>query len=105
MKNSILFKWGAINAFGVFVYVFLLTSFISQASNLFGAVDQKIVTPMAALMLFIFSALVTGGLVLGRPIMLFLDGHRKDSVKLLFFTGTCLFIFMSLTFVTLLVIK
>jgi hypothetical protein len=105
MKNSIISKWAVINAFGVFIYVFLLTSFISQASNWFGKTDQNIITPMAALMLFVFSALVTGGLVLGRPIMLFLDGHRKDSVKLLFFTGAYLFIFMFLTFITLLIIK
>lgn len=105
MKNSILAKWGALNAFGVFIYVFLLTSFISQANNWFGKEDKDIVTPMAALMLFVFSALVTGGLVLGRPIMLFLDGHRKESVKLLFFTGACLFVFMSLTFLTLLLMK
>ena len=105
MKNSILAKWGAIYAFGVLVYIFLLASFFSKANDLFGKADHSIVSPMAALMLLVFSALVTGGLVLGKPIMLYLDGQKKDGVKLLFFTGGSMFIFMSLIFIILLMMK
>jgi len=105
MKNLTLIKRGVANSFGVFVYVFLLATFFNQASNWFGEADKNIVTPVAALMLFIFSALVTGGLVLGKPIMLYLDGQKKEAVKLLFFTGIGLFIFMLLTFLVLLILK
>lgn len=105
MKNSNLIKWGAINSFGVLVYVFLLANFFSRANDLFGKEDHSIVSPMAALMLFIFSALVTGGLVLGKPIMFYLDGHKKEGVKLLFFTGASIFVFMSLIFIVLLIMK
>jgi len=105
MEKSTLVKRGVTNAFGVFVYVFLLATFFSRASSWFGEADKNIVTPVAALMLFIFSALVTGGLVLGKPIMLYLDGQKKEAIKLLFFTGLGLFIFMLLTFITLLILK
>lgn len=105
MKNSKLIKWGGVHAFGVLIYVFLLSTFMNQANSWFGAEDQDVVTPVAVLMLFIFSALITGGLVLGKPVMLYLDGKKKEGIKLLFFTGVSLFIFMVLTFLLLLIIK
>lgn len=105
MKNQTLVKWGVTHAFGVFIYIFLIAVFMNRASSWFGEADKNIVTPMAALMLFIFSALATGGLVLGKPIMLYLDGQKKEAVKLLFFTGVGLFIFMFLTFLVLLLMR
>lgn len=105
MKNSNLIKRGLADALGVVVYVSLLATFMSQASNWFGEADKKIITPVAALMLFIFSALVTGWLVLGKPLMLYIDGQKKESVKLLFFTGIGLFVFTSLAFAILLIMK
>jgi hypothetical protein len=105
MKNSTLIKWGVAHAFGVLVYVFLLAVFFDQANSWFGQADKKIITPVAGIMLFLFSALVTGGLVLGKPVMLYLDGHKKEGVKLLFFTGIGLFVFMALAFTVLLIMK
>ena len=105
MKNSILARWGATHAFGVLTYVFLLAAFFNKASDWFGKVDQKIITPVAALMLFVFSALVVGGLVLGKPLTLYLDGYKKEGVKLLFFTGISLFIFIILVFAVLFLMK
>lgn len=105
MKNQTLAKWGITHAFGVLVYTSLVAFFMSNASKWFGEADQEIATPVAALMLFVFSALVTSGLVLGKPIMLYLDGHKKEAVKLLFFTGLGLFIFMFLAFIVMLIMK
>lgn len=42
--------------------------------------------PVAMLLLFIVSAAVAGGLVLGRPALLYLDGNKKDAVKLFVYT-------------------
>ena len=42
------------------------------------------------LMLFVFSALLTGYLVLGKPIMMYVDGQKKEAVRLLFYTGAVL---------------
>ena len=98
MKNLTLIKRGAIHAFGVLFYAFLLAIFFNYANDWFGKADQKIITPVAALMLFVFSALLTGGLVLGKPITLYIDGYKKEGVKLLFFTGVSLFIFTIIVF-------
>jgi len=105
MKNSTLAKWGVMNAFGVLIYIFLLATFFTHANGWFGENDQKIITPVAALLLFVFSALITGGLVLGKPLMLYFDGYKKEGVKLLFFTGIGLFVFMALVFAILLIMK
>jgi hypothetical protein len=105
VKNSILARWGITHALGVLAYIFLLVIFFNQANDWFGKTDQKIITPVAALMLFVFSALVTGGLVLGKPFMLYLDGRKKEGVKLLFFTGISMFVLMSLVFIVLLIMK
>ena len=105
MKNSTLAKWGATHALGVFVYILLLATFFSYASDWFGKADQKIITPVAALMLFVFSALVTGGLVLVKPLTLYFDGQKKDGLRLLFFTGLSIFVFMLIVFAILLIMK
>jgi len=105
MNNKQIIKKGIINSLGVLVYIFLLSSFMSQANNWFGTTDQDIVTPVAVLMLFIFSALVTGGLVLGNPLALYLDGKKKEAIKLLFITGASLFVLMVIVFVVLLLLK
>ncbi len=105
MKNSRLARWGATHALGVLVYVFLIAMFMKNANNWFGVKDNDILSPIAFLLLFMFSALVTGGLVLGKPIMLYLDGQKKEGVKLLFFTGVSLFILMLLVFAVLMIVK
>lgn len=101
MKNSSLFIRGMLQAGGVLVYVLLLTTFFSQANRWFGETDRDIFSPAAAMMMFVFSALVTGGLVLAKPLMMYIDGQKKEGLKLLFFTGLGLFIFTLLTFLIL----
>jgi hypothetical protein len=56
-------------------------------------------------MLFIFSALLTGSLVLARPIMLYIDGQKKDAIKLFLFTGLSIFILTIIAFSALMIIK
>ena len=105
MKNLSLFWRGMLHSLGVFIYVLLFATFIDKANAWFGTVDKSIITPAAALMMFVFSALVTGGLVLGGPIMLYLDGKKKEGVGLLIFTGLGLFIFTVLVFSILFIIR
>jgi len=105
MTNSSLFKRGMLHAFAVLVYVFLLVFFISNISKWFGANDQGIIAPIAALMLFVLSALVTGGLVLAKPIMLYIDKQKKEALKLLFFTGLGIFILLIVIFLILLILN
>lgn len=38
------------------------------------------IAPMAALSLFVLSAAIMGWLFLGRPAMLYLDGHKREAI-------------------------
>jgi hypothetical protein len=105
MENKKLIKLGIINALGTALYVFLLALFFSQANKIFGAEDNELLAPVVALLLFIVSALVTGGLVLGRPILMYWDGLKKEAVKLLVYTGLSLFVILLLVGTLLVVLK
>lgn len=94
MKNSNLIKLAALNSIGVAIYVFFVSFILNNAEKVFGQTDDNLIAPVVFLLLFVCSALVTGGLILGRPIMMYLDGAKKDSVKLLVATGACLFILL-----------
>lgn len=101
MKNNKLALWAAIHALGVVVYVALVVTLISNVEHLFSDSMPGILGPIAMLTLFVFSALLTGGLVLGKPIMLYLDGMKKEAVRMLFYTGAWLFTFMAIIFIVL----
>lgn len=94
MKNSNLIKLAALNAIGVAIYVFFISFLLNNAEKVFGSKDDNLIAPVVFILTFVCSALVTGGLVLGKPIMMYLDGEKKDSVKLLVATGACLFILL-----------
>ncbi len=105
MKNSTLARWGATHALGVLTYIFLVAVFMKNANTWFGSKDHDLFSPIAFLLLFMCSALITGGLVLGKPIMLYLDGQKREGIKLLFFTGASLFVLMLIVFTVLIILK
>ncbi len=104
MKNSKLIMLAILNSLGVGVYVFLVSLIMNHGSKIFGEKDTA-VTPVAVLLLFVLSALVTSGLVLGRPIMLYLDGQKKEGVKLLVYTGLSLFVLLILVLLTMMLMR
>ncbi|HPT08605.1 MAG TPA: hypothetical protein PLE28_02840 [bacterium] len=105
MKNSKLIKWGILHSLGVLTYIALLAIFMDNASSWFGGEDKEIITPIIVLLLFVFSALVTGALVLAKPIMLYVDGHKKEGIKLLSYTGLSIFVLILLSSLVLLISK
>ena len=93
-----------LNSLGVLAYISLLVTFMNNAQRIFGKNDNAM-TGVVALMIFILSALITGSLVLGRPIMLYLDGKKSEAVKLLFYTMASLFVLLLLAIGGLLLLK
>ena len=87
-----------------FSYVVAVGLFMSNASNIFGQEDTAF-TPVAALMLLVFSAAFTGILVVGQPLMLYIDGKKKDALSLLSYTMACLLALTLLTFISLYLFK
>lgn len=84
-----------LNSLGVLIYVSLVALFMDNAQKIFGKNDNFI-TGVIVLLIFILSALVTGSLVLGRPILFYLDGKKSEAVKLLFWTIISLAIILTL---------
>ena len=94
-ENKKLVYPSILNSLGVLAYVSLVALFMNNAQKIFGKNDN-IITGVIFLMIFILSALITGSLVLGRPILLYLDGKKVEGVKLLFYTIISLFVILAL---------
>lgn len=85
MKNSKLLFWAIVDSLGVFVYASLVAFIMFNGEKLFGKVND-FTGPLAILLLFVISAVITGTLFLGRPIYLYLNDFKKEGVKLFFYT-------------------
>lgn len=99
MKNSKLILWALADALGIFVYVGLVALFMTHAGQYFGQ-DDKFIDPIIFLLLFVVSAATTSGLFFGRPIYLYLEGLKKEGIKLLLYTLGFLIILLLLTLLT-----
>lgn len=86
------------NALGTGLYITLIACLFSVLERVFSGPDTPIITPIVMLMLFVFSALVTSGLMLGRPLMWYLDGKKKEAVALLIYTAGIFFILLLIAF-------
>jgi len=94
MKKMNLYWQGLINAALAGGYVSLVALFISFAPKVFGEQDGGILGFSVFLMTFVISAAIMGTLVLGKPAMLYMDGHKKDALKLFGITLGWMFIFV-----------
>ena len=64
----------------VVAYVSLVVWIMNNGEHWFKQ-EQTILGPIAILLLFVFSAAVAGSLVLGRPVMMYLDGQKKEALN------------------------
>jgi hypothetical protein len=98
MKNPIV-MFAGINALGTALYVALVSSFIFYASDILGeGTEDTVLIPIAMLLLFVLSASITSFLVLGKPILWYLDGKKKEAVALLMATLGFLFLLTLIAF-------
>jgi hypothetical protein len=86
-----------LNALGTVAYVSLISLVMSQGSKIFGEKDTA-VTPIAALTLFVLSAAVTGGLVVGKPLLMYIENQKTEAVKLFIYTLCWLGLFAIILF-------
>jgi hypothetical protein len=104
MKKSKIVLWSFLHSLGVLIYILAIAFFINHASQWFGKED-KFLTPVAALMLFVLSAATTGSLVLAKPILLYLDGQKSDSIKFFLWTLGWMLILTVFAFLGLLLLR
>ena len=69
------------------VYVAVVAVIFSHADRVSGPLHPGIFGPLAFLLLFVLSALLTGTIVLLPPARLYLDGHKAEGVRLLLYTA------------------
>jgi hypothetical protein len=84
MKKQYILK-SLINALGVLVYISGVALVMFNMEHAFDN-EPSFLVPVLMLLLFVTSAAITGSLILGKPVMLYLDNQKKES-----------FIFLSLT--------
>jgi len=82
-------------AAGVFVYNLLLIVFMNGMED-FLTSDDQLIAPFIFLTLFVVSAAITGALVLGKPILLYLDKKRSEAIKLFIMSLAWLLIFVAI---------
>lgn len=97
-------KQALINSISTAVYIILVVSFIFSLQK-FQILEGTVFIPIAMLLLFVSSAGITGTLVLGKPIMLYLDGKKKEAVSLLGYTLGILLTMTALAFILLAVMQ
>jgi len=90
------------HSLGVFIYVTIIAMVMRNGEKLFGKEDT-FWSPIAFLMLFVFSALITSSLILGRPIYLYFDGKKEEAIKLFFCQIGWLFVITLIVFVSLII--
>ncbi len=93
-------KRAFIDAVGTVVYIILVVSFMFSL-QIFSSKQDNIIIPMAMLLLFVCSAAITGFLVFGKPVMLYIDGKKREAVSLLGYTIGILFLINIIIFIIL----
>jgi len=91
-------KRAFIDSIGTAAYVILVASFIFSL-QFFAPKKDIIIIPIAMLLLFVCSAAITGFLVFGKPVMLYMDGKKKDAISLLSYTLGILFLITLIFFI------
>jgi hypothetical protein len=97
MKKMNLYVRGLINAGLGGVYIVLASLFVNNVPKLFGPESNGnggILGFSVFLMFFVLSASVMSALILGKPVMMYMDGEKKGAVKLLGITLGWIFVFM-----------
>lgn len=74
-----------LNALGTIAYISFVATIMQNGEKVFGSMNQ-ITGPIAFLTLFVLSAAVTGGLVLGKPALMYLNDQKLAAIKLFIYT-------------------
>jgi len=83
--NKIL-KLAIINSIATAAYIILVACFMYFGTMVKLGRVNTILAPIALLMLFVFSAALTGFLIFGKPALMYIDGKKKEAVALLGYT-------------------
>ncbi len=100
MTNKKLALLGFLHALGTVAYIALVALIMNNGNRWFGP-GNGIVAGVAILSLFVLSAAIVGSLVLGRPVLWYMDGKKSEGIKLFLCTLGWLLIFTLIIFAVL----
>ena len=105
-KENKILKWGIFAGLVEFVYIFLVITVMDFISRyIIKPPDtEEIILPMLFLCIFVFSATVSGIIVLGYPIYLITQKKFKEAVSTILITLATLFLVILLIAVTIFLI-
>lgn len=104
MKDSKLMFRGVANSLAITIYVTIVGYILNNGDKIFGKVEG-IAGATAFLMLFVLSALIVGIFSIGKPLLLYLDGKKKEAVELFIYSLVSLFVLTLIALLILLLIK
>jgi hypothetical protein len=104
MSNSKLIKYGLLHSVLVVAYISLIALLLNKGEKLFGD-GKSVIIPIFMLLLLVLSAAIMGILIFGKPVMLYLDGMKKEAIKLLFYTVGFLFAITLIFSIALMIVK
>lgn len=62
------------------LYVAAVATFMQNAERIFGPGPDSPLAPVAFLLLLVVSAATMGALIFGKPVMLYIDGRKREAV-------------------------
>ncbi|HRY82245.1 MAG TPA: hypothetical protein P5232_00855 [Candidatus Moranbacteria bacterium] len=84
---------------GEIIYLLFLSLLMSN-DKFFANEHNSMISFIVVLLLFVFSAAVSGAFVLGKPAMLFLEGKKKEAMELFSYILGWMLIFLVVLFLT-----
>jgi len=103
MNNSKIALNGLLHAAGTVVYIALISLLLYYGGRIFG--NNSILSIISILSLLVLSATIIGALMLGRPVMWFLNGAKKEAIKLFSFSLIWLLLFTVIFLLVMAVLK
>ncbi|MBU1083409.1 hypothetical protein KKE14_03170 [Patescibacteria group bacterium] len=98
MKKGELVKISLLRSVLTTIYIVVVAYVMQNGGRFFGKMDT-FWGPVAFLLLFVLSAAVVGGLILGKPLMWYLNGKKTEAYNLFVYTVGWLFVITVATLV------
>ncbi|HPA25512.1 MAG TPA: hypothetical protein PLK76_02000 [bacterium] len=97
MKNSKLILYGFLHSLLAIIYIGLVVFIMSNGEKIFSP-DNQILGTAAFLLLFVVSATIMAGIILGKPMLLYFNNEKPAALKLFFYTLIWLIVYLVLFF-------
>lgn len=75
------------------LYIAIVSFVMSNAERFVGEQDANVLAPIIFLLLLVISVATMGMLIFGKPLMLYMDGKKRDAVQMVICTIVSLMIF------------